>query len=120
MTVAESVYSAVRTDSLYKADYVWSLKGYPRNYWHTSKKTTLIIKYNIQISCTKLVHGATVKSFCSKSLKYRVSQKNELIAITKFPEQENLAHTQQGSSLNELEESRHLICDSPVCTKRTK
>jgi hypothetical protein len=23
----ESVYSAVRTDSLYKADYVWSLKG---------------------------------------------------------------------------------------------
>jgi len=24
--VVESVYSAVRTDSLYKADYVWSLK----------------------------------------------------------------------------------------------
>jgi len=23
----KSVYSAVRTDSLYKADYVWSLKG---------------------------------------------------------------------------------------------
>jgi len=27
MAVMESVYSAVRTDSLYKADYVWSLKG---------------------------------------------------------------------------------------------
>ena len=27
ITVVESVYSAVRTDSLYKADYVWSLKG---------------------------------------------------------------------------------------------
>jgi len=26
MTVGESVYSAVRTDSLYKADNVWSLK----------------------------------------------------------------------------------------------
>jgi len=25
--VVESVYSAVRTDSLYTADYVWSLKG---------------------------------------------------------------------------------------------
>jgi hypothetical protein len=25
--VVESVYSAVRTDSLYKADYVWSLEG---------------------------------------------------------------------------------------------
>jgi len=24
--VVESVYSAVRTDSLYKADYVWSLE----------------------------------------------------------------------------------------------
>jgi hypothetical protein len=27
MTVVESVYSAVRTDSLYKAEYVQSLKG---------------------------------------------------------------------------------------------
>jgi hypothetical protein len=27
ITVVESVYSAVRTDSLYKADYVSSLKG---------------------------------------------------------------------------------------------
>ena len=27
ITVVESVYSAVRTDALYKADYVWSLKG---------------------------------------------------------------------------------------------
>jgi len=27
MTLVESVYSAVRTDSLYKADYVSSLKG---------------------------------------------------------------------------------------------
>ena len=27
MTAVESVYSAVRTDSLYKADYVSSLKG---------------------------------------------------------------------------------------------
>jgi hypothetical protein len=27
IAVVESVYSAVRTDSLYKADYVWSLKG---------------------------------------------------------------------------------------------
>jgi len=27
ITVVESVYSAVRTDSLYKADFVWSLKG---------------------------------------------------------------------------------------------
>jgi len=27
MTVVESVYSAVRTDSLHKADYVSSLKG---------------------------------------------------------------------------------------------
>jgi len=26
--MVESVYSAVRTDSLYKADYVSSLKGY--------------------------------------------------------------------------------------------
>jgi hypothetical protein len=25
--VVESVYSAVRTDSYYKADYVWALKG---------------------------------------------------------------------------------------------
>jgi len=25
--VVESVYSAVRTDSLYKADYVWSLNN---------------------------------------------------------------------------------------------
>jgi len=25
--VVESVYSAVRTNSLYKADYVWSLEG---------------------------------------------------------------------------------------------
>ena len=25
-TLVDSVYSAVRTDSLYKADYVWSLK----------------------------------------------------------------------------------------------
>jgi len=25
--VAESVYSAVRTDSLYKAEYVWFFKG---------------------------------------------------------------------------------------------
>jgi hypothetical protein len=25
--VVESVYSAVRTDSLYKADYVWSLES---------------------------------------------------------------------------------------------
>jgi len=25
--VVESVYSAVRTDSLYKVDYIWSLKG---------------------------------------------------------------------------------------------
>jgi hypothetical protein len=29
--VVESVYSAVRTDSLYKADYVSSLKGSPVN-----------------------------------------------------------------------------------------
>jgi hypothetical protein len=28
ITVVESVYSAVRTDSVYKADYVSSLKGY--------------------------------------------------------------------------------------------
>jgi hypothetical protein len=28
ITVVESVYSAVRTDFLYKADYVSSLKGY--------------------------------------------------------------------------------------------
>jgi len=28
MTVVESVYSAVRADSLYKADYVSSLKGF--------------------------------------------------------------------------------------------
>jgi hypothetical protein len=28
IAVVESVYSAVRTDSLYTADYVWSLKGY--------------------------------------------------------------------------------------------
>jgi len=27
INVLENVYSAVRTDSLYKADYVWSLKG---------------------------------------------------------------------------------------------
>jgi hypothetical protein len=27
ITVEESVYSAVRTDSLYKADYILSLKG---------------------------------------------------------------------------------------------
>ena len=27
ITMVESVYSAVRTDSLHKADYVWSLKG---------------------------------------------------------------------------------------------
>jgi len=27
ITVVESVYSAVRTDSLYKADYVWSLNN---------------------------------------------------------------------------------------------
>jgi len=27
ITVVESVYSAVRTDSLYKGDYVSSLKG---------------------------------------------------------------------------------------------
>jgi hypothetical protein len=27
ITEMKSVYSAVRTDSLYKADYVWSLKG---------------------------------------------------------------------------------------------
>jgi len=27
MAVVESVYSAVRTDSLYKADYVWSLNN---------------------------------------------------------------------------------------------
>jgi len=27
ITAVESVYSAVRADSLYKADYVWSLKG---------------------------------------------------------------------------------------------
>jgi len=26
IAVVESVYSAVRTDSLYKADYVWSLE----------------------------------------------------------------------------------------------
>jgi len=26
ITVLETVYSAVRTDSLYKADYVWTLK----------------------------------------------------------------------------------------------
>jgi len=26
VAVVESVYSAVRTDSLYKADYVWSLE----------------------------------------------------------------------------------------------
>jgi len=25
--VVESVYSAVRADSLYKADYLWSLRG---------------------------------------------------------------------------------------------
>jgi len=30
--VVESVYSAVRTDSLYKADYVWSLKFYIKTY----------------------------------------------------------------------------------------
>jgi len=29
ITVVESVYSAVRTDSIYKADYVSSLKGKP-------------------------------------------------------------------------------------------
>ena len=28
ITVVKSVYSAVRTDSLYKADYVWSFKSY--------------------------------------------------------------------------------------------
>jgi len=27
ITVVESVYSAVRADSLYKADYVWSLNN---------------------------------------------------------------------------------------------
>jgi hypothetical protein len=27
IAVVESVYSAVRTDSLYKADYVWSLES---------------------------------------------------------------------------------------------
>ena len=27
ITVVESAYSAVRTDSLYKADYVWSLNN---------------------------------------------------------------------------------------------
>jgi len=27
IAVVESVYSAVRTDSLYKADYVWSLNS---------------------------------------------------------------------------------------------
>jgi len=27
-TEMRSVYSAVRTDSLHKADYVWSLQGY--------------------------------------------------------------------------------------------
>ena len=27
IAVVESVYSAVRTDSLYKADYVWSLNN---------------------------------------------------------------------------------------------
>ena len=27
ITVVESVYSAVQTDSLYKADYVWSLNN---------------------------------------------------------------------------------------------
>jgi hypothetical protein len=27
ITVVESVYSAVRNVSLYKADYIWSLKG---------------------------------------------------------------------------------------------
>jgi hypothetical protein len=31
MTVVESVYSAVRTDSLHKADYASSLKGYTFN-----------------------------------------------------------------------------------------
>ena len=30
MAVVESVYSAVRTDSLYTADYVWSLKVFIR------------------------------------------------------------------------------------------
>jgi len=34
--MVESVYSAVRTDSLYKADYVWSLERLSPNF-HLTK-----------------------------------------------------------------------------------
>jgi len=33
MAVVESVYSAVRTDYLYKADYIWSLESLIKKYY---------------------------------------------------------------------------------------
>jgi hypothetical protein len=39
--LGESVYSAVRADSLYKADYVLSLKGQPFNIGIKSLRATL-------------------------------------------------------------------------------
>ena len=58
ITVVERVYCAVRTDSLYKADYVSSLKGYIYQK-HDIKHMWLVEKFEwLQVSTAKWLRTA--------------------------------------------------------------
>jgi len=69
--VVESVYSAVRTDSLYKADYVWSLMPYSLSLFSTKIRFHILfaVPYIIFSDRTSLksswVSGGLIDVICS-------------------------------------------------------
>ena len=51
--MVESVYCSVWTDSLYKADYISSFKGYTENEWLVkNRKTEYVVSYQDYIQHT--------------------------------------------------------------------
>jgi len=68
IAMVESVYRAVRSDSLYKADYVWYLERLTSQYCKCKCKSTSLPNCNIQYSVCTLPPSLR---FISHSYKWR-------------------------------------------------
>ena len=75
ITVVESVYCAVRTDSLYKADYVSSLKG---QYYHPSNCYTSVWSLFCRIF-DSLIYIIFIPSFHAACPTYHITPDNCVI-----------------------------------------